>query len=513
VAAALVLATGVAANAAGSAAADSSGRAAHPARIAHHPVRRLLQLGPVLQYDGCRTVLPPRLAKLAAVCRATQKAGSDVGALCRRLLQTDRLCRTPLAPAVVRAQIAAYQRSWTHRALGLQRSLADDAPLSTAQWLGTHNSFNSIPDARRRPVPALSELDSNQQLSMAEQLRVDMRSLEVDAHWARDPHTGRFDVRLCHAKPGGFGCTLEHTLADGLRPVAAWVRAHPGQVLLLYVDDDLRVKSGYDAATAAIENAFTDADGRSLVYRPSPTSTRCEPLRLSLTRDKVLAAGKRVLVWSSCKAGGALTPSSAWNSLVFDDSTKFEQRPDHYAAWPVCDGPKAQRAYGSQFVRYFEDSTLLTALTDSPSLGINKPTARHMAGCGVNLVSFDQLLPGDDRLAASVWSWAPGEPRASAGRCAVMTAADGRFHAARCVGRTRPVACRSGEGTWSVVGPAVRLAAAAQRCRAAGAGTWSVPRSGREASQLHDALTAAGESSAWLAYRHRPGGWTALDRR
>jgi hypothetical protein len=53
--------------------------------------------------------------------------------------------------------------------------------------------------------------------------------------------------------------------------------------------------------------------------------------------------------------------------------------------------------------------------------------------CGVDLLGFDQLLPGDGRLDAAVWSWAPGEPRLGGGRrCVVQRPADGRWEARRC---------------------------------------------------------------------------------
>src|SRR4051794_2820585 len=42
------------------------------------------------------------------------------------------------------AEVAAYESSWVHRALGLQYALANDLGTRDAPWVGTHNSFNSI---------------------------------------------------------------------------------------------------------------------------------------------------------------------------------------------------------------------------------------------------------------------------------------------------------------------------------------------------------------------------------
>lgn len=69
-----------------------------------------------------------------------------------------------------------------------------------------------------------------------------------------------------------------------------------------------------------------------------------------------------------------------------------------------------------------------------------------MTDCGVNLFGFDQLLPEDGRIQASLWSWAPDEPRAGAGACALQ-GADGRWVAHRAVTHTlRPVGTRQAGG-------------------------------------------------------------------
>jgi len=476
--AALVLATPVAARA-----TDRPGAPAAP--------------NPLPAYEQCYQQAPPGATNAAAACRGFEKLGQDASAICRRLLQDDAACVTPFAPPVERREVAAYQQTWVHRALVLQRALGDGLPWRDAQWLGTHNSFNSVPDGPDDPPPGLSQLDSNQQLSMVDQLDSDMRSLEVDAHWMLDPHTGQKAVRLCHAQPGGYGCTIEGTLAEGLAPVAQWVAEHPTEVLFLYVDDDLQEHAGYEAAAAAVEGAFGDR-----IYHPAGPPGACRPLDLSLTRDAVRAAGKQVVVWSSCESGAS---NSSWNDLVFSDAGKFEQTTSSYADFPACDGPAAQQHYGRAFVRYYEDSTFLSALATPDGEHIDAPMAANMARCGVNLVGFDQLLPDDGRLAASVWSWAPDQP-STAGGCAVARGSDGRFVAVPC-SEQHTVTCRSGS-TWTVVTPAVPAQVAAQRCAAAGAGDFAVPRSGREAALLQAALHRAGASTAWIAYADTGGGWT-----
>ena len=60
-------------------------------------------------------------------------------------------------------------------------------------------------------------------------------------------------------------------------------------------------------------------------------------------------------------------------------------------------------------MRYYEDSTFLT---DGASYvgqstrddGLSPATTTALVRCGVDLLGFDQLLPGDGRLDAAVWS-------------------------------------------------------------------------------------------------------------
>jgi hypothetical protein len=114
---------------------------------------------------------------------------------------------------------------------------------------------------------------------------------------------------------------------------------------------------------------------------------------------------------------------------------------------PGC-GPDFPRSvWDATLVRYYEDSTFLT---DGASYvgqstrddGLTPATTTALVRCGVELLGFDQLLPDDGRLDAAVWSWAPGEPRAGAGRCVVQRPSDGRWEMRRCskkLGAAQPV--------------------------------------------------------------------------
>ena len=451
-------------------------------------------------------------------CRFVEATGSNASAACRRDTPADdESCTTPLGPAVSKARIEAYRDSWTHRALGFQYELGSDLALAHAPWVGTHNSYNSASE----PF-SLSGSDHNHQLSLTDQLRIDVRSLELDAHWFRSRQAdGERAPVLCHARGAGeqhAGCTTERLLEDGLREIDAWLDENPGEVLLVYLEDHLAPASiegqlasgdGYDATAAVLNDVF-----RSRLYRP-PAGGDCTQLPLSgLTRSDVLAAGAQVVIMSGCGEG------AAWRSSVFGDDNRAanEGRPRDYQGFPTCGPPPATDGYdlafnGENFVRYYEDSTVLTANAGDPDDGITPETAGRMARCGVDLLGFDQLLPDDGRLEALVWSWASADDLdGKAGDCAVESADDGRWLARDCRER-HAYACRSATGDWTVVArPTGQQKQGRDRCGRAGA-TFAAPRTGAEAQLLRRALGAAGATDAWLGLRRGGGAWAPQDAR
>ncbi|MGH2952000.1 MAG: hypothetical protein ACRDKX_08155, partial [Solirubrobacterales bacterium] len=144
---------------------------------------------------------------------------------------------------------------------------------------------------------------------------------------------------------------------------------------------------------------------------------------------------------------------------------------------------------------------------------ITAETAGRMARCGVDLIDLDQLVPGDPRFDALVWSWAPGQP--VRGRCAVQRVSEafpfGRWRSVRCHGK-RPVACRRPGGAWRAVAKAVKPGTARALCRARDA-RHAVPRTGYEVQLLRERMARKDLKTAWLGYRKRDGAWTALERR
>lgn len=430
-----------------------------PVASAQEPVR-----------EECATVSP-----LALPCVALQKV-------------VDGLTLS-LGDPTAEAARDAYLASWTHRAVAAQYDLQDDVPFSRAQWVGTHNSFNSLAEGL-----TLSHADSNQRLSLRQQLDIDVRALELDLHFLPSLWAGGATVPVvCHGRgpdEAHFGCTLERPLTQVLPEITGWLRAHPDQVLLLYLEDELGDPAGYDQSVAALDAGLRRADGSSMIYRPAAGSGTCRSLPLSLTRRAVRAAGAQVVLVGNCRAG--------WSSLVhgWDDVHVESGSTAAYAPFPACDATYPRAVYDTKLVRYFEDSTLIATVVDPTQPAtqpdrLNVAKTAAMSGCGVHLFGFDQLTSTDGRLTATVWSWAPGHPDATDGACTAMRP-DGRWERRTC-GTLLRAACRTASG-WTLSAVAVPQVGAAGACATTG-GTFSLPRDGYANSLLHQ---AAGTTAAWL---------------
>src|SRR5947209_6342496 len=206
----------------GSASADRRGRSRVPLQVVEESAR-----GASNDEDVARRLLScaALLALVAlAVPAAARAASVDNGGRADRSVQqlqrgAATACRTPLrsvsddAPqqcaavdgrAISEARIKVYEQSWTHRALSLQRGLDESVPLAQEQMPHTHNSFNasSYTLGSTSYYPTLTNQDPNQVYSITDQLRMDVRAIEIDLHWwpspFGSPDTGGKWVTMCH---------------------------------------------------------------------------------------------------------------------------------------------------------------------------------------------------------------------------------------------------------------------------------------------------------------------------
>ncbi len=452
---------------------------------------------PAARSDVCGDLSPTE-----AACIGLQKLADAAANECRNLALPESRCSLPLSQPVRKAAVGAYRDSWVHRAVAFQYRLGDRLPLSAALFLGTHNSFNT-PASAATP----SHMDSNQQLTIPQQLDVDIRAIELDPHWVPRANADGGEVIVCHGRGAdqqNLGCTTEPPLTTVLGQIADWLNAHPRQVILLYQDNNFGPDIAYSRTVEALDSVLKRPAGGSLIYRPDPsrlTGERgCEDLPLGLSRNDVRRAGAQAIVVGNCASG--------WGSDVFAWDRDHVESGDtsRYELYPRCDATYGDDVYATELVRYYEDSTFVSAGVDpqeTPAeFEANRLTPAHvaaMSGCGVNLFGFDQILPDDGRLAATIWSWAANEPRRGHGRCAVQRPKRGRWRSRSCRAK-RPAACRTEAGAWKLTPRPVTHRQAFAACRRLSA-TFDTPRSGEENSRLR----AAGDGHGiLLRYRRGP---------
>jgi hypothetical protein len=430
------------------------------------------------------------LSPSAAPCIGFQKLAERLKAECRRAGLPPTACRLPLGHDVGDDVTTAYVKTWVHRAAAFQSRLGDPLPLRAAQWLGTHNSFNSANDS-----PTLSKTDSNQQLSLTQQLDSDIRALELDVHWVPSLETGGANgVVVCHARgpeEEDLGCTNERLFADVLPEIAGWLDAHPSEVILLYLEDNLGDPAGYQETIDVLHQVLG-----SRIYKPGPIDAKdCDALPLRISRDNVRRRGAQVVLVGNCRSGWA-SDVFGWDGVHVESGSTAK-----YRAFPACDATYSPEVYDRKLVRYYEDSTFVSAAVDptwSPadqnSVLLNPNRVAAMTRCGVNLFGFDQFLPGDGRILGSIWSWATNKPDRADGRCTVQ-GSSGRWTTRRCLTRHRG-ACLVGE-SWELTLRALSWKEARATCRRRG-GRLGLPRSGL-GNELLRTLHARGE--VWLAHR------------
>jgi hypothetical protein len=284
---------------------------------------------------------------------------------CRRVPGTDEeLCPAIDGRNVNEAAMAEFEASWLARALALQRDLDRDVPLVQALLPHTHNSGNAA-----SYDPSLSAADANQVVSVTDQLRLGMRAIELDVHWAPhpggDPANGFRAPVQCHGQavdtgtPLGAvhaGCSIDQPFGDRLAEMRSWLDDNPDEMVLLYLQNELDGDEVAHAETVALlEEHLGD-----LLFRPTPGGG-CQDLPVRTeAKGSILDSGAQVLLTGNCGPSG-----SAWDDLV------FQRGPAWNESAPTtdydCEADRARLDYGSTLVRRFEDSTWLSTMAGSGS--------------------------------------------------------------------------------------------------------------------------------------------------
>ncbi len=394
-----------------------------------------------------------------------------------------------------------YQNQWIHRALTLQRQLDWQIPLAQSTFVATHNSYNSSSYST-----AGSYWDPNQSRSLTDQLRMDVRALELDVHsffntsgW---PWQWRKNLLLCHGQNNHLGCSsFDRKFEDGLREIKSWMDRSENQqeLVLLYIENHID-SDQYNEAINQLNAVFGN-----LIYRPP--GGHCQGIPMQVTREQLVQQwGKRVLLMTDgC-------PNGAFSSWVFggvgDHLHGFRTGSiSELGGFPYCNSNRFSRSdYDRYLIRFYEDRTNLSAMFGDPGEPLTPDVMRTINRCGANILGMDKLTPFDGRLEAAVWSWGANEPNNWNGmeHCAEHTAAN-RFNDLFCE-FSLPVACKNSvTQQWSVTRRAVRWQDAAQACRdeLGAEAQLATPRNGYDNEQLIMAKAAAGAARVWLSYNDR----------
>ncbi len=376
--------------------------------------------------------------------------------------------------------IGDYTNTWVHQALSYQRQLDHDQPLSRSTFLATHNSFNS---------KAYYSFDPNQVNSITDQLRMDIRALELDVH----SFAGA--LVLCHGTAEHLGCFPNNrSFRQGLEEIAQWLTAeeNKNEVLILYFEEHIN-SADYSEAVQVIEDVLG-----TFVFKPQ--SGGCEGIPVALSKADILAADKQILLMSDgC-------PNDLYSSWVYGGIGDYlNGYPtgdlENVADFPLCDTVDFDRdAFNSLLVRYYEDRTLISALYGDPPPPITAQKMPLLIKCEANIIGMDKLMPSDGRLEAAIWSWSPQQPVNLLGTedCATQTDS-GKFIASQC-DEIKAFACKHPlTQQWSAVTTTGTWQDGAALCAQQGL-LFAVPFSGYDNELLKIAKQQAGVAEVWLNY-------------
>lgn len=387
---------------------------------------------------------------------------------------------------------AAMPDPWLSKVVDLQNKLDYHAPLATATFLMTHNSYNA--SAYRT---AFAYIDPNQRLSIRQQLDAGVRSLELDVHrffsmtgW---PWQWRQRLLLCHGQGNHLGCSpYDRPLEAGVDEIRYWLQdgRNANEVIVIYIEDHI------DGRYTDLVNIIAQRIG-SKVYRPQGTG--CQGIPMHITKQDVLNAGKQVLLMGASDVCGS---TSGWNTWAY---AGVGDRLDGYPTGGVdnIDGTQCEfdRAFFDRYwVRFYEDRTVLSSLFADPDK-IEADDAANLQKCGVNLIGFDKLAVTDERLYASVWSWDSGQPSDSAGNenC-VQHGANDRFDDRACT-EVRSYAClKPGSHDWFITRNAGTWDQGRDICQMETGGefVFAVPSNGYDNERLRATKTAQGVTHVWI---------------
>ena len=398
---------------------------------------------------------------------------------------------------------------WGQRALAIQNSLDNDAPLNQSTWPGTHNSNSNNDD------DSIHSSVRNQSRGLKEQLDEGIRSLVLDVHYTWS------DVRVCHNNVDMWGACIENLTGsrkfkNALSDIVEWVDDNPDQVVLLKLELMNSAEDNINKVMKKVndqdEYYFMPSSLNDTSF-PDLNSEGCKDLPSNLTKSKVLASGKNIILYTDkCYSNGKT--SNRVFSIGDIENAKDEEDIKSVSKDKVIRVKDGATKSGSS-----DPSMFPSNISDYLDEGIN-----IIETYGYGATGSDWKKGGEYPISAVdlVWSWDIDEPSVSAsnGVVAVLETSSNRFVVANDDALFRP-ACRqlvNEEGnrvdeSWIIANELVSFDEAEEACLLASNNEYyfATPRNKRELNALINYRDQAfsTDEALWLNYQKANNAWVA----
>ncbi|WP_299496629.1 hypothetical protein [uncultured Shewanella sp.] len=410
---------------------------------------------------------------------------------------------------------------WGKRALNIQNRIDHDAPFYETTWPGTHNSFANADDDN------LNADWTNQSMSIKQQLDSGIRELVFDVHYDDSA------VRVCHNNSGvqvlGIGeCIDGYTgnrkLSKALDDLVEWLDdGHRDEVILLKIELAKSGKNNINKVRKKIDNIDEEYYLPSEVSYHEETEYGCTALPVTLTKSKVLASGKNIVVF-----GGDCYDNNGFHDMVFSTEGLMEDYTDPDDVYDTrihtTDMTRVKDGYTKGGVLYGSGAL------DSGKTKLRPSTVGDYLSAGLNIFEtygFEAdgsswKADGEYPVSAKdlVWSWDDNslEPDGS-GNCAILGGSTDRFHDVSCsigyIAACRKLVDDSAERVskmWALTDTLVNFSDAENACLALDNGEYvfATPRNKVELDALLQVRNNAEITThLWLNYQLLDGVWVA----
>jgi hypothetical protein len=277
---------------------------------------------------------------------------------------------------------AIITNSYTRAAIHQQGRLLTESPYANTSWIGSHNSYNS---------DAYGRYNVNHYLSLAEQLELGARVLEIDVHggdgWAVD---------VCHGVGPECSNTVEGGLYRLLSELKNWLKgAGENDMVLIKLEDQLYDKAAYATVRQQIESTLGD-----MLLRPVASGSCLKPTPASIRELRQAQPNARVLFFfynygfsQGCNSDAL---AAGIERVVFARGG-IEPSPSHNYNYSCPAGLPNEPGAISLITE--DRRTGQTPQRAVPSEQI-LPALR----CGLSAVAADKWVADDSRLYSNLWA-------------------------------------------------------------------------------------------------------------